>query len=99
MAAFLTSSNHGHRVQTNLPKEYEFVPKEPTLSAEEESRVITTMVAMNLDVEQLQKDLAANIPTHLVATHKLLRQQQLRNKKLIISRQSSRSSSRVCYPS
>jgi hypothetical protein len=83
-------------VQKDLPKDYEFLPKEPTLSAEEESRVISTMIAMHLDVEQLQKDLAANQPTHLVATHKLLRHQQLRSKKLIISRQSSRSSSRVC---
>lgn len=59
------------------------------------------MVAMNLDLEQLQADLAANRHTHLVATCKLLRHQQIRNKKLILSRQSSRSSSKtsMAHPS
>lgn len=59
-------------------------------------RVLSAMVAMNLDLEQLQADLAANRQTHLVATCKLLRHQQIRNKRLILSRQSSRSSSKVC---
>ena len=39
------------------------------------------MIAMRLDIDQLQADLAANKPSHLVATMKLLRQQQMRQKK------------------
>ena len=53
------------------------------------------MIAMSLDIDQLQADLAANKPSHLVATMKLLRQQQMRQKKLQLSRQSSKSSSKV----
>ena len=41
------------------------------------------MIAMSLDIDQLQADLAANKPSHLVATMKLLRQQQMRQKKRI----------------